>query len=157
MALAQVRQLAVVRDADGAVTALPHAERAVENCLEAIRRARTERGAAGAALDMNHVWVHVWPVVEAEIDQLTALQGKITPLTDGAGIEEVQAHGRVVGPGGTPEKIVVRFHNRLGAGRGRPRSRRRRPSASSRSTTTPARCCGRAGAGWSTPTSWRRC
>ena len=30
-----------------AVTALPHAERAVENCLEAIRRARTERGAGG--------------------------------------------------------------------------------------------------------------
>jgi len=116
VALAQVRQLAVVRDAEGAVTALPHAERAVENCLEAIRRARTERGAAGAALDMNHVWVHVWPVVEAEIDQLTALQAKITPLTDGAGIEEVQAHGRVIGPNGTPEEIVVRFHARLGAG-----------------------------------------
>ena len=38
-----------------------------------------------------------------------------------------------------------------------PRSRRRRPSGSSRSTTTPRRCCGRAAAGWSTPTSWRRC
>ena len=116
VALAQVRQLAVVRDAEGGVTALPHAERAVENCLEAIRRARTERGAAGAALDMNHVWVHVWPVVEAEIDQLTALQAKITPLTDGAGIEEVQAHGRVAGPDGAPERIVVRFHARLGSG-----------------------------------------
>ena len=116
VALAQVRQLAVVRDADGAVTALPHAERAVENCLEAIRRARTERGAAGAKLDLNQVWVHVWPVVEAEIDQLTALQTKITPLTDGAGIEEVQAHGRVLGPNGTPERIVVRFHARLGSG-----------------------------------------
>ncbi len=116
VALAQVRQLAVVRDADGGVTALPHAERAVENCLEAIRRARTERGAAGTALDMNHVWVHVWPVVEAEIDQLTALQAKITPLTDGAGIEEVQAHGRVAGPDGEPERIVVRFHARLGSG-----------------------------------------
>jgi acetyl/propionyl-CoA carboxylase alpha subunit/acetyl-CoA carboxylase carboxyltransferase component len=115
VALAQVRQLAVVRDADGTVTALPHAERAVENCLEAIRRARTERGAAGARLDMNHVWVHIWPVVDADIDQLTALQRKITPLTDGAGIEEVQAHGRVPGPNGTPERIVVRFHARLGS------------------------------------------
>ena len=44
---------------------LPHAERAVENCLEAIRRARVARGAAGAKLDMNHVWVQVWPVVES--------------------------------------------------------------------------------------------
>ncbi len=76
VALAQVRQLAVVRDEEGRVTALPHVERAVENCLEAIRRARAERGAAGAALDMNHVWVHVWPVVEAEVDQLTALQAQ---------------------------------------------------------------------------------
>ena len=116
VALAQVRQLAVVRAPDGTVTALPHAERAVENCLEAIRRARTERGAAGAKLDMNHVWVHVWPVVDADIDQLTALQTKITPLTDGAGIEEVQALGRVPGPDGTHERIVVRFHARLGSG-----------------------------------------
>ena len=38
---------------------------------EAIRRARTERP-DGAKLDLNHVWVHVWPVVEAEIEQLTA-------------------------------------------------------------------------------------
>ncbi len=116
VALAQVRQLAVVRDADGNVAALPHAERAVENCLEAIRRARTERGAAGAKLDMNHVWVHVWPVVDADLDQLTALQTKITPLTDGAGIEEVQAHGRVPGADGSPERIMVRFHAQLGAG-----------------------------------------
>jgi acetyl/propionyl-CoA carboxylase alpha subunit/acetyl-CoA carboxylase carboxyltransferase component len=115
VALAQVRQLAVVRDADGTVTALPHAERAVENCLEAIRRARTERP-DGAKLDLNHVWVHVWPVVEADIEQLTALQAKITPLTDGAGIEEVQAHGRVPGPDGTPQRIVVRFHARVGGG-----------------------------------------
>ena len=47
VALAQVRQLAVVRDDDGAVIALPHAERAIANCLEAIRRARAARGAAG--------------------------------------------------------------------------------------------------------------
>ena len=115
VALAQVRELAVVRDADGTVTALPHAERAVENCLEAIRRVRTERH-DGAKLDLNHVWVHVWPVVEADIEQLTALQGKITPLTDGAGIEEVQAHGRVPGPDGAPHKVVLRFHARVGGG-----------------------------------------
>ena len=40
VALAQVRQLAVVRDEDGRVSSLPHAERAIANCLEAIRRAR---------------------------------------------------------------------------------------------------------------------
>jgi len=116
VALAQVRQLAVVRDEEGRVTALPHAERAVENCLEAIRRARTARGAAGAKLDLNHVWVQVWPLVEADVTQLTGLQEKITPLTDGAGIAEVLAQGRVAGPDGTPVPIAIRFHARPGAG-----------------------------------------
>jgi acetyl-CoA carboxylase carboxyltransferase component len=115
VALAQVRQLAVVRDEHGAVTALPHAERAVENCLEAIRRARVERGAAGAKLDMNHVWVHVWPVVDIDASGLTALGNKIRPLTDGAGIEEVLAQGRVASPGG-PVPVVVKFGAQPGAG-----------------------------------------
>ncbi len=116
VALAQVRQLAVVRDDEGRVIGLPHAERAVENCLEAIRRARTARGAAGSKLDMNHVWVQVWPLVEADLEQLTALQQKITPLTDGAGIEEVLAQGRVAGPDGEPAPVCIRFHARPGAG-----------------------------------------
>lgn len=116
VALAQVRQLAIVRDEDGRVTGVPHAERAVENCLEAIRRVRASRGAAGSRLDTNHVWVQVWPVVEADVDQLTTLQDKITPLTDGAGIEEVLAQGRVIGPDGNPTPIAIRFHARPGAG-----------------------------------------
>ncbi|MFT4288726.1 carboxyl transferase domain-containing protein [Nocardioides sp.] len=116
VAAAQVRQLAVVRDADGRVVALPHAERAVENCLEAIRRVRTSRGRQGAALDLNHVWVTVWPVIEADLDQLTALQGKITPLSEGAGIEEVLAQGRVIGPDGQAHPLAIRFHSRPGAG-----------------------------------------
>ncbi len=116
VALAQVRQLAVVRDDEGRVTGLPHAERAVENCLEAIRRARVARGAAGAKLDMNHVWVHVWPVVEIDEGGLTALGNKIRPLTDGAGIEEVLAQGRVAVPGGDPFPVAVRFGAQPGAG-----------------------------------------
>jgi acetyl/propionyl-CoA carboxylase alpha subunit/acetyl-CoA carboxylase carboxyltransferase component len=116
VALAQVRQLAVVRDENGRVTGLPHAERAVESCLEAIRRARVARGAAGAKLDMNHVWVQVWPVVDVDVSALTALGTKIRPLTDGAGIEEVLAQGRLAVPGGPPVPVVVRFGARPGAG-----------------------------------------
>ncbi|CUR57578.1 Acetyl-/propionyl-coenzyme A carboxylase subunit alpha (fragment) [metagenome] len=116
VALAQVRQLAVVRNDEGKVIALPHAERAVENCLEAIRRTRTARGSAGTKLDTNHVWIQIWPLVDADIDQLTALQSKITPLSDGAGIEEVTAQGRVAGPDGVPVPIMVRFSARPGAG-----------------------------------------
>ena len=116
VALAQVRQFGVVRDESGAITALPHVERAIAGCLEAIRRARAARGAAGARLDMNHVWLHVWPVIDAEVEQITALQDKIAPLTAGAGIEEILAEGRVVGPDGTPVPISARFSYRPGSG-----------------------------------------
>ncbi|MET0788521.1 MAG: biotin/lipoyl-containing protein, partial [Cellulomonas sp.] len=102
VALAQVRQMSVVRDEDGTITSLPHAERAVENCLESIRRERVARGSAGAKLDMNHVWVTVWPVVDLDLDALGALGTKISPLTDGAGVEEVVAQGRLANPGGEP-------------------------------------------------------
>ena len=60
----------------GRVIALPHAERAVANCLEAIRRARAAPRRRGRQLDMNHVWVHIWPLVEADLEQLTALQAQ---------------------------------------------------------------------------------
>ncbi len=116
VALAQVRQLAVVRDEAGTVTALPHAERAVESCLEAIRRTRVARGSEGTKLDLNHVWVHVWPVVEIDEGGLATLGNKIRPLTDGAGIEEVLAQGRVATPGGDPVPVTVRFGVQPGAG-----------------------------------------
>ncbi|MFI6829790.1 carboxyl transferase domain-containing protein [Kribbella sp. NPDC050241] len=116
VALAQVRQFVVVRDEDGQVTSLPHAERAIANCLEAIRRARTDRGAAGAKLDMNHVWVHIWPVVEAQVDEVTALQRNIAPMTAGAGIEEVLVQGRVAAPDGSVNLVAARFYYQPGAG-----------------------------------------
>ena len=122
---------------DGEVISLPHAERAVANCLEAIRRARTSRGAHGAQLDMNHVWLHIWPVVDAQLDELTALQRTIAPLTAGAGIEEVLAQGRIAGPDGVPHPVAVRFSYQPGrassprsidaADRAAPAARRLRP------------------------------
>lgn len=116
VAMAQVRQLAALRDEDGQLLALPHAERAVENGLEAIRRTRAERGQAGAKLDMNYVWVDVWPDFDVELDEVAALQRKIRPLSDGAGIEEVLLRGRYVRPDGRTVPIAVRFHELPGAG-----------------------------------------
>ena len=152
VALAQVRQLVVVRDETGKVTALPHVERALANCLEAVRRARTTLG-SGARLDMNHVWLHIWPPVEADLDQLTALQGKVAPMTAGAGIEEVRVEGRDR-RGQRPHRADLRAVLVPAGVRGHlhRRARPRRPG-SRRSTTTPRRSSGPAAAAWSTPTS----
>jgi len=116
VALAQIRQLAVVRDEDGRVVGLPHAERAIANCLEAIRRARTASGAAGARLDMNYVWVHIWPAIEAEVEQLTSLKANIAPVTAGAGIEEVLVEGTIALPNGEAVPMAARFYYQPGSG-----------------------------------------
>ncbi|MEP7016874.1 MAG: carboxyl transferase domain-containing protein [Actinomycetota bacterium] len=116
VALAQIREMAIVRDAEGHVTSLPHAERAVATCLEAIRRERSARGAAGSRLDMNHVFLHIWPVIAAPLDELTALQRTIAPLTSGAGVEEVLAQGRIAAPDGRVHDAAVRFSYQPGAG-----------------------------------------
>lgn len=116
VAMAEVNQLAAVRDARGHLIGLPHAERAVENCLEAIRRTRAARGPAGARLDMNHVWVYVWPEIDLDLRDVMELQHKITPLTDGTGIEEVLAEGTFVRPGQAPVRLAIRFHAKPGSG-----------------------------------------
>jgi acetyl/propionyl-CoA carboxylase alpha subunit/acetyl-CoA carboxylase carboxyltransferase component len=116
VALSQVRELAVMRDADGHVTSLPQAERALMSCLEAIRRARAARGAAGSRLDMNHVFLHIWPVIDAPLEELTTLQRTIAPLTAGAGIEEILAQGRIVAPDGQVHGVAMRFSYQPGSG-----------------------------------------
>jgi acetyl-CoA carboxylase carboxyltransferase component len=116
VALAQVRQLAVVRDDQGRVIGLPHAERAISNCREAIRRVRAAAGAAGQRLDMNYVWVYIWPTIDADPEQLTALQGQIAPMTTGAGIEELLIGGTVALPDGTDQMMVAGFRYQPGSG-----------------------------------------
>jgi acetyl/propionyl-CoA carboxylase alpha subunit/acetyl-CoA carboxylase carboxyltransferase component len=116
VALAQIRQMAVVRDADGHVTSLPHAERAVASCLEAIRRERAARGAEGLRLDMNHVFLHIWPAIDAPLDELTAMQATMAPLTRGAGVEEVLVQGKIAARDGRVHSAAVRFSYQPGAG-----------------------------------------
>jgi acetyl/propionyl-CoA carboxylase alpha subunit/acetyl-CoA carboxylase carboxyltransferase component len=115
VALAQVRELSIVRDATGHVVALPQAERAVASCLDAVRRARASMP-NGVRLDMNHVWLYVWPVIDAPVEQLTALKRTIAPLTAGAGVEEVVAQGRIAQPGGAPLAASARFSYQPGSG-----------------------------------------
>ncbi len=123
VAMAQVRELTVLRGPTGRVSALPQAERAVAACLEAIRRARTVTATAGGVggsgrvqLDMNHVWLHIWPLITTEVSQLTALKSTIAPMTVGAGIEEVVAQGRVARADGEAMPVSARFYYQPGSG-----------------------------------------
>jgi acetyl-CoA carboxylase carboxyltransferase component len=111
-----VRELAVVRDDEGRLVSLPQVERVIANCVEAIRRARALLASREVALDMNHVWVYIWPPIEVELDQVTALRRRIAPITTGAGIDEVLAQGKVALPGGDLVPMAGRFYYQPGAG-----------------------------------------
>ncbi|MDX6239095.1 MAG: hypothetical protein QOG10_3910 [Kribbellaceae bacterium] len=116
VAMAQVRELAVVRDEDDRVSSLPQVERVIASCVEGIRRGRARLNSSTVTLDMNHVWVHIWPIIDAQLDQLTALQRGIAPLTAGAGIDEVLAQGRVATPEGTILPVAGKFFYQPGSG-----------------------------------------
>ncbi|MEA5055917.1 MAG: carboxyl transferase domain-containing protein, partial [Propionicimonas sp.] len=116
VAMAEVNQLAAVRDEQGRLLGLPHAERAVENGLEAIRRTRAARGAEGSRLDMNHVWIYVWPDIDIDLRDVMTLRHKLPPLSDGTGIEEVLAEGTFVHDDQPPTRLAIRFHSKPGRG-----------------------------------------
>ena len=116
VAMAQVREVTVVRSDDDRVSLLPQVERAIADCVEGIRRARAKLATPKLPLDMNHVWIHIWPVLDADLEQLTALQRGIAPLTAGAGIDEVVAQGRVRLADGSIVPLALRFYYQPGAG-----------------------------------------
>ncbi len=114
VALAQVRELSIVRDSAGHITSLPQAERAIAGCLDAIRKARA--AGRGQRMDSNHVWLYIWPMIEAPVEELTALRRTIAPITSGAGLQEVVAQGVVAQHGRSPVAVAARFSYQQGSG-----------------------------------------
>ncbi len=115
VALAQVRELSIVRDSAGHISSLPQAERAIASCMDAIRKARA--AGPGRRMDSNHVWLYIWPVIDAPVEELTALRRSVAPITSGAGLQEVVAQGRVATqPGGPPVAVAARFSYKQGTG-----------------------------------------
>jgi acetyl/propionyl-CoA carboxylase alpha subunit/acetyl-CoA carboxylase carboxyltransferase component len=93
VAVAEVRDLTPVTDADGNVTALPEVEHVLDACLEGIRRAEPGRSQR-SNLDLNRIALYVWPVAELSVDDLNRVARRLAPLTEGLGIEQVVVEGR---------------------------------------------------------------
>ncbi|MEU3456339.1 carboxyl transferase domain-containing protein [Micromonospora sp. NPDC006766] len=92
-AMAQVRDLSPLRDADGRILALPAVEGALDACLDAIRKVQAQRPAK-KRFDTNRITIYVWPPNELTIDELNAVAHRVLPITAGAGLEEVLFLGR---------------------------------------------------------------
>ncbi|MFP5321984.1 MAG: carboxyl transferase domain-containing protein [Acidimicrobiia bacterium] len=97
VAVAEVRDITPLRDADGALIALPELERVLVACLDGIRRAVAD-DPGRRRLEWNRVMLFVWPPVEISLDEVSAVARRLVPLTNGLGIEQVLVQGRIVDP-----------------------------------------------------------
>jgi acetyl/propionyl-CoA carboxylase alpha subunit/acetyl-CoA carboxylase carboxyltransferase component len=116
VALAEVRDLTPLHDANGRVVALPALEDAVARCLDGIRRALSNLPTRGRPY-WNRVVLYAWPTLDMPIEELVSAVRTIAGMTEGLGLEQVMFHGRVPeGPEGKLREIVVRVTRPPGTG-----------------------------------------
>jgi acetyl/propionyl-CoA carboxylase alpha subunit/acetyl-CoA carboxylase carboxyltransferase component len=112
IAVAEVRDLTPVRDEDGKAIALPEVESVLVGCLDAIRQARVN-----TELEWNRVMLYVWPTIDLPLEEVWDISRRLTPLTEGLGIEQVVVSGRLPSPeGGEPVEAVMRMGFEPGRG-----------------------------------------
>jgi len=115
IALADVRDLTPARDASGRVTALPRLEQILGECLEGLRRAQAGRP-PDKRLYWNRVLLYVSAPVEVSVEDLLEVARRLVPLTEGLGIEKVQAQGVLPQPDGELRETVLHLVSAPGEG-----------------------------------------
>ncbi len=113
--LAEVRDLAPVRDHHGQVVALPELEQVLAAALDDLRHARAA-APVGQGPDWNRVVLHVWPEVEVPITELEPVIRALAPTTEGLGLEQVAVQARLVVAGDGTSDVVVRMSRPPGQG-----------------------------------------
>ncbi|RJO78855.1 ATP-grasp domain-containing protein [Nocardia panacis] len=88
IALAQVRDLAALRETDGRLLALPTAENTIATCLDSIRRQQSRRPSA-KRFNTNRIVMYIWPPIDITPAEFETIVERVEPTTAGAGLEEI--------------------------------------------------------------------
>ncbi|HEY6892207.1 MAG TPA: biotin carboxylase N-terminal domain-containing protein, partial [Solirubrobacter sp.] len=96
-ALAEVRDIMIVRDENGRVVSLPELEHMLAETLESLRRFQARR-APRERLLWNRVRLNLWPPIDLAPDEAGALIDRYARETEGLGIETVIIRGRMRDP-----------------------------------------------------------
>ncbi|MGA8491819.1 MAG: carboxyl transferase domain-containing protein [Terriglobales bacterium] len=108
-ACAEVRDVTPVRDEAGRIVQLPHLERMLTEALAGIRLFQSRRP-AHQRLYWNRILLNVWPPLNLGRDELRDLVRKLTPATEGLGLEQVIVRARIPNPAtGELREMVVRI------------------------------------------------
>ncbi len=115
-ACAEVRDVTPVRDEQGRIVQLPHLERMLTEALAGIRLFQSRRP-AHQRLYWNRILLNVWPPLNLGRDELRDLVRKLTPATEGLGLEQVVVRARIPNPTtGELREMVVRISTPGGRG-----------------------------------------
>ena len=93
-ALAEVRELTIVRNKEGRVISLPELEHMLAETLGALRRVQARRSPRERLL-WNRVRLDLWPEVDLAPEEAGALIDRYARETEGLGIETVIIKGRM--------------------------------------------------------------
>ena len=115
IALADVRDLTVLRDEDGRIRGLPQLERVLDACLDSLRSARTADREL-ARLDWNRVKLYVWPEVDVPLTDFDQVIRSLAPRTEALGLEQVMVQFRTADGTGAPRELMLRMSRPPGAG-----------------------------------------
>jgi acetyl/propionyl-CoA carboxylase alpha subunit/acetyl-CoA carboxylase carboxyltransferase component len=96
-AVAEVRDLSPVRDANGRIVQLPYLERMFREALAGIRTFQSRRS-PHERLFWNRILLYVWPPLRLEADEFENILNRLTPGTEGLGIEQVAVRARIPHP-----------------------------------------------------------
>jgi acetyl/propionyl-CoA carboxylase alpha subunit/acetyl-CoA carboxylase carboxyltransferase component len=108
IALADVRELTVLRDSGGRIRGLPQLDRALDACLDSLRSVRSADREA-AKLEWNRVMLHVWPVTDISITELRQVMRSLAPRTAALGLEQVLTRLRVARGSAQPREVMLRM------------------------------------------------
>jgi acetyl/propionyl-CoA carboxylase alpha subunit/acetyl-CoA carboxylase carboxyltransferase component len=108
-AVAEVREIAPVRDASGRVVQMPHVERMLHEALAGMRLFQARR-APGERLEWNRVLLTVGPPLPLTPDEIRGLAERMAPAAAGLGLEMALIDARIPDPAtGKPRRTLLRF------------------------------------------------
>jgi acetyl/propionyl-CoA carboxylase alpha subunit/acetyl-CoA carboxylase carboxyltransferase component len=115
-ACAEVRDVTPVRDETGRVVQLPHLERMLMEAMAGIRLFQSRR-TTHQRLHWNRILLNVLPPFNLTRDELRDLVRKLSPATEGLGLEQVIIRVRIPSPAtGELRDMVVRISSPGGSG-----------------------------------------
>jgi len=115
-ACAEVRDVTPVRDEAGRVVQLPQLERMLMEAMASIRLFQSRRPTY-QRLHWNRILLNVWPPLNLGRDELRDLVRKLSPATEGLGLEQVIVRARIPSPAtGELRDMVVRISSPGGSG-----------------------------------------